>query len=339
MQIGRRSTLALAAAAAAFGPGRARAAGKITLGMLHTLSPAPLYLAQERGYFRDAGVEVTFRFFQAAQPISAAAVAGDIDVGLTALTGGFFNLAGKGELKVFGGALHEQKGYDLTAVLVSKKAYDAGLTSLDKLGGHSFGITQYGSSFHYMIGRLAESEKFDLKSVTLRPLQGVPNMVAAVRSGQVDATMAIASMARPAEASGDARIIGWVGDHLGYQITALFATGKVIAERPGDLKAFCAGYQKGIADYRTAFLDLDAQGHPVYSARTDAAIADISKYVFTGDPKAAEKIKAGIGWYDVGGALDVADVRAQLAWFEAQGMVKGHIDPADIIDTGFLPTR
>ncbi|HTN11560.1 MAG TPA: ABC transporter substrate-binding protein, partial [Acetobacteraceae bacterium] len=183
----------MAGASVALGARPARAIGKITLGMLHTLSPAPFYLAQQRGYFRDAGVEVTFRYFQAAQPISAAAVAGDIDVGVTALTGGFFALAGKGELKVIGGALHEQKGYHLTAVLVSKQAYDAGLTSLKNLAGHSFGITQYGSSFHYMVGRLAEIEGFDLKSLTLRPLQGIANMVAAVRSGQIDATMAIAS--------------------------------------------------------------------------------------------------------------------------------------------------
>ncbi len=93
-----------------------------------------------------------FRFFESAQPIAAAAVAGDIDVGVTALTGGFFSLAEKAGLRVIGGALHEQKGFDLTAVLVSKKAYAAGLTSLDKLGGHSFGITQFGSSFHYMLG-------------------------------------------------------------------------------------------------------------------------------------------------------------------------------------------
>src|SRR5262249_40408991 len=160
---------------------------------------------------KENGLNVQFVFFDAAQPIAAAAVAGDIDVGVTALTGGFFSLASKGALKVIGGALHEQKGFHLTAVLASKQAFAAGLTSMDKLGGHSFGIPQYGSSFHYMIGRLAELQKFDLKSVTLRPLQDVTNMLAAVKTGQVDATMAIASQALPLDASGDAKIIGWVG--------------------------------------------------------------------------------------------------------------------------------
>ena len=333
----RRTLLAAMAATAVAAP--ARAGAPIRLGVLRTVSPAPFYIAHSRGLFAAQGVEVEFKFFQAAQPIAAAAVAGDIDVGVTALTGGFFALAGKGELQVIGGGLHETKGFDLTAVLVSRQAYDAGLTSLDKLPGHSFGITQFGSSFHYMLGQLAVARKFDIKSVTVRPVQQVPNMVAAVRSGQVDATMAIASMARPLEAAGEAKIIGWVGDHVPYQITALFATAPMIATRADDLQKFCRAYQAGVAAYRAAFLRFDAAGKPIYDGATDAAIADITKYVFTGDPAAASKIKAGIGWYDVGGALDVADVKAQLAWFAAEGLVKGPIDPDGIIDTRFLPTR
>ena len=335
MRLPRRTLLAGLAALPAL---PARAADTLRLGLLKTLSPAPFYLAQAHGLFAADGVDVEFRFFQAAQPIAAAAVAGDIDVGVTALTGGFFALAGKGTLKVIGGALHEQKGFDLTAILVSRQAYAAGLTSLDKLAGHSFGITQYGSSFHYMLGRLAEESGFDLKTVALRPLQDIGNMIAAVRSGAVDATMAIASQARPLDAAGEAHIIGWVGDHVPYQITALFAPRATLEHKADALHRFCRGYQKGVAEYRAAFLTF-AGGQPVYGAPTDAAIAAISSYVFTGDPQAAAKIKAGIGWYDDGGALDVGDVRAQLAWFQAQGMVKGPIDPADIIDTSFLPTR
>ena len=329
MKVARRGLLGLAAAAAAR---PARAAEPIRLGLLKTLSPAPFYIAKEQGHFAQQGVDVEFRFFQAAQPIAAAAVAGDIDVGVTALTGGFFSLAGKGALKVIGGALHEQKGVDLTAILVSRQAYAAGLTSIDKLAGRSFAITQYGSSFHYMIGQLSARAGFDLKSVTLRPLQDIANMLAAVRTGQVDATMAIASQAKPAAASGDVHIIGWVGDHVPYQITALFTTRAMIASRADVLRRFCAGYRQGVADYREAFLATPQAG-------TDAAIAAITKYVFTGDPAAADKIKAGIGWYDEGAALDVADVKSQLAWFQAQDMVKGPIDPSEIIDTGFMPTR
>jgi NitT/TauT family transport system substrate-binding protein len=318
---------------------QACAADAVRLGMLRTLSPAPFYMARERGYFRDEGLEVTFRFFESAQPIAAAAVSNDIDIGVTALTGGFFNLAEKGILKVIGGGLHEEKGYEGSAILVSNKAFDAGLTSVDKLGGHSFAITQYGSSFDYLIGRLAENSGFDLKSVQLRVVQQVPNMIAAVSSGQVDATIGIASQAKPLAAGGQAHIIGWIGDLVPYQLTALFTTGRMIQQNAPVVRHFCAAYQRGVADYREAFLRRDASGQPVVDAKTDAAIANITVYVFTGDPDAREKILAGVGYYDAGAALDVADVKEQLRAFKARDLVKGDADPDSLIDTRFLPVR
>ena len=316
-----------------------RAAAPLRLGLLHTLSPAPFYIAQERGYFARNGVDLTFRFFEAAQPIAAAAVAGDIDVGVTALTGGFFNLAATGTLKVIGGALHEQRGYDGSAILVSNQAFEAGLTSADRLGGHSFAITQYGSSFHYMLGRISQAKGFDMASMTLRPVQQVPNMVAAVQTGQVDATIAIASMAKPLAAAGQAHIVGWVGDIVPYQITALFTTASMIVRHAETLRGFARGYQQGVADYRDAFLRLDGQGRPIVDAKTDAMIPLLTKYVFTGDPAARGKILSGIGYYDAGGALDVADVIAQFRWFQQQGLVKAQVDPTTMIDTRFLPAR
>ncbi len=327
----RRALGSLAGAAALAATIRpARAATKLRIGLLHTLSPAPLYLAMERGYFAAEGLEAEFRFFEAAQPIAAAAVAGDIDIGITALTGGFFALAGRGALKVIAGGLHEQKGYEGSAVLASPKAYEAGLTGIDKLGGRSFAITQFGSSFHYMLGRLAETAHFDLKSVTLRPVQEIGNMVAAVRSNQVDATIAIASMAKPLEAAGAAKIIGWVGDLVPYQITAVFAASRIISGRAQDVGAFARAYQRGVAEFRAAFL----LPNPV---ETDRAIADIKKYVFTGDPDGARKIRGGVGWYDEGAGLDVADVTTQIRWFTEQGLVKVAVDPAEVIDTRFIP--
>jgi NitT/TauT family transport system substrate-binding protein len=317
----------------------ARAEEPLRLGLLHTLSPAPFYIAQERGYFRDEGLDVTFRFFQAAQPIAAAAVAGDIDVGVTALTGGFFNLAEKGTLKVIGGGLHEEKGYEGAAIVVSNKAFDGGLTSLDKLAGHSFAITQYGSSFHYMVGQIAEARGFDVKSVTLRPVQQISNMVAAVATGQVDAAIAVASMAKPLAEAKQAHIIAWVGDVVPYQLTAVFTTPAMIAGKPDVLKHFAAAYQRGVADYRQAFLRLDAAGHPIVDASTDAVIPLLTKYVFTGDPDSRRKVLEGVGYYDAGGALDVKDVLEQVRWFRQQGLVKGDADPELMLDTRFLPTR
>ena len=84
----RPAALLCFAAALLWAAAPARAAAVLRIGLPHTLSLAPLYIAMERCFFRDAGLDASFWFFEAAQPIAAAAVSGDIDVGITAPTGG-----------------------------------------------------------------------------------------------------------------------------------------------------------------------------------------------------------------------------------------------------------
>ena len=299
MHLGRRSCLALIAAAAA--ARRASAAEPIRLGLLHTLSPAPLYIAQERGYFRDAGCDVNFVFFDAAQPIAAAAVAGDIDVGITALTGGFFALAGKGELKVIGGGLHEQKGYEGTQVLVSKKAYRrrpdlARQTPRPQLRDHAIWLLV---PLHARTHRAGGG--FDVKSVTLRPVQQVTNMLAAVRSGQVDATMAIASRRRRRLAATRRG-----KDHRQCRRRRAVSAHGAVHDGQDDHVAAgrCMRSPRRINAaspiIATASCDFRRRANRSTTRKPTRVIPLIEKYVFTGDPKAADKIKDGVGWYDEG---------------------------------------
>jgi NitT/TauT family transport system substrate-binding protein len=124
-----------------------------------------------------------------------------------------------------------------------------------------------------------------------------------------------------------------------YQITALFTTERLIQQNEAVLRRFAKAYQRGVDDYREAFLRRGADGRPIVDARTDAAIANITVYIFTGDPGAREKILSGVGYYDKGAALDVADVKEQLRAFKARDLVKGDADPDSFIDTRFLPVR
>ena len=113
-------------------------------------------------------------------------VSGDVDFGVTAFTGGFFNLAGKGALKIIAAQAKEAKGYEGNLVLASKGAAEKGFTDISQFAGKTLGISQVGSSFHYQIGQLARIKGFDLAKVDMKPLQSLPNMMAALKSSQVD---------------------------------------------------------------------------------------------------------------------------------------------------------
>src|ERR1700693_1141027 len=98
-----------------FAAGAPRATEQVRSGVLKLSSAAPLFLAKDRGYFEQEGIDADLKFFDAAVPIAVAAVSGDIDVGFTGFTGAFYNLAGKGGIKVIAGTAREAPGFQNTA--------------------------------------------------------------------------------------------------------------------------------------------------------------------------------------------------------------------------------
>ncbi len=308
----------------------AYAGEKVTVAALTFVSSSPLFIAQEKGYFADQGLDVELTFFRAAQPVAVAIASQDADFGVTAFTAGFFNLAGKGALKVIGAQLHEVKGFPGSAILASNAAYKAGLTSVDQLPGHSFAMSQVGSSFHYMIGRVAEGAGFDLERMTLKPLQSVGNMISALKSGQVDSMIIVPHIAKPLEKAGVAKIIGWVADYAPYQVGGLFTSTKNVTTHRGVVEKFVKAYQKGIADYRAAFIEGDRNQEEILGL--------IHKYVYRDQPasKALGKIHSGAMYIEKDGRLDVADVYRQISWYQKRGLVDATADPSMIIDTSFI---
>jgi NitT/TauT family transport system substrate-binding protein len=307
-------------------------AEKAAIGVLKLASSGPIFIAQEKGYFAAEGLESELKFFEAAQPVSVAVVSGDIDVGVTGLTAGFYNLAGKGALKIVAAQSREEKGYPLIAYLAGTKAYEGGLRTLADLPGHSVGITQVGSTFHYSLGRLAADRHFDLAALKLVPLQSIPNMVSALKGGQVDAALIPATAALPMVQRGDAKLLGWVGDETPWQLGAIFTSPRAIAERRPMVEKVIRAYVKAAHEFHDAFLKKDDSGKVVEGAAAPALLATIAKY--TGQN--AEQIRSGIPYVDPDGRLLVRDIYNQVAWYQGQGLVDKSVDAKSILDLSFV---
>jgi NitT/TauT family transport system substrate-binding protein len=322
------------AALAALGatlPSPAVAADKVTVAALRFVSSGPLFIAQGRGYFAAEGLDVEFKFFDAAQPVAVAIASGDADFGATGYTAGLFNIAGKGVLKVVAAQFSEVKGFESNALVASSKAYAAGLTTPAGLKGKSFALTQTGSTFHYMVGGIATASGFDIDAIELKPLQSVGNMVGALKSSQVDAAIIPSFIARPLDASGDAKIIGWVGDLAPYQGGALFTSTRNLDMRRALVERFVRAYQKGVADYRAFFIEKTASGDEVPGL--------IHKYVYADEPAASAygKIRNGALFINKDARLDGADIARQVEWYKARGLVDKTVETAKFVDTTLIP--
>ncbi len=315
----------------------ALSADKLIVGALRFTSHSAGFIALERGYFTQEGLNVEFRFFQAAAPTATAVTSGDVDFAIAGITGGFFNNAGKGALKAIGGVLHERKGVDGMALMASKKAFEAGLTKPEHLKGKSLAMTQFGSTFHYMGGVTAEKFGFSIKDIRIRPLQKVGAMIGAFKSGQVDAMFMVPHIAKPLARAGAGKIVGWLRDwHPDYQITALITSTRNIKEKPDLVRKFLRAYARGIADFNRVMLDQKKD-----PAATEAMVKTIHKYVYTSRPyaKAARSIKAGAMYLNPSLSLDVKSVKHQLEWNQSQGFVKKDITMDQVVDTSFVNTN
>jgi NitT/TauT family transport system substrate-binding protein len=331
----RRQTLATLGAATAVGLATPALAQnkKIVVGALRFTSHAGSFVAYERGYFNAEGLDVELRFFQAAQPMAVAIASGDVDYAVTAISGGLVSLAQKGAIKVIGGALQEEPGIDGQKFLVSDAAYQAGITSPAMLDGKSFGITQAGSSFHYMGAKMAEAEGI---SLNYKPLQKVGAIIGALKSGQIDAWSIVPHIAKPLAGSGAVHIIGDVASYLpDYQVTTVFTSAKNASDEQALTKGFLGGFSKGVADYNSAMIAKDG-GEDGVNQMVDL----IHKYVYTDRPveKAAPSIINGTMRLNEGAALNVASVADQLAWFQSEGLVDADIMLDQLVDTSYVKT-
>lgn len=335
IRINRRQALAgmgAAGLATAFGV-PARAATR-NLAVLHLASHAPSYIAFERGYFKDAGLDIELKFFEAAQPMAVAIASGDADFGVTAMSGGLVSLAEKNAVKVIGGALIDQKGAPGHIILASNKAYEAGLTDPSKLAGKTFGITTAGSSFHFMAHKIAQANNLKLADLELRPLQKLGAVIGALSTGQIDAWVIQPNIAKKLLNDGAAKQIGLFSDYApDYQVTTAFTSTKNATSERALTESFVKAYSRAVSDYNAAFVDKTASDE-----QRDEIAKIVHKYVESDSPfeVARQNLIDGAMRVNEGLAMATASVTEQLEWFKSEGMVKDTITAEQLLDTSYV---
>lgn len=304
---------------------------KLKVGVLRFSSSGPVFIAKDEGYFRDAGLDVEIVYFQAAPTVAAAAASGEITFGVTALTAAAYNLADAGKLTILAGQAQEKSGHPGNLVLVNRKAFEGGIDAIKKIFAEPFGLTQLGSPSHYQAARLAQSQEIAEDDLHIRAFQNLPNLVAALKSGQVTWAIIAPPIATDLIDAGAVVSLGPYSDYGSFQFGALFTSSALLADGPNVVRGFVDAYQKGLEDYSAIVLEPKSPGTPK-AART------VGRYVYPElDPEtAAGKIMASALYVDPTGRLDVEDIARQLEWYKANGLLK-HVPPTDhIIDMRYL---
>jgi NitT/TauT family transport system substrate-binding protein len=154
--------------------------------------------------------------------------------------------------------------------------------------------------------------------------------MSAVVGGRVDATAPPTSSAAHAIQQGSVKLMGYIGDETPFQFGTIFTATKTANERHDTVERFLRAYRKAARLYHDAFTGPDGQ-------RRDGKDAPEILALLAKDlDLSLEDVRLGISYVDPEARLDVVDLRRQIEWFKAQGMVKPGVDAGAVIDGRYI---
>ena len=301
---------------------------KVSVGILKLTSSAPIFIGLEKGFFKEQGIEIEPQWFDAAHPIAVATASNKVQVGATGITASLFNMVAGGQnLSIVADKGREQKGYSSSAVLMRTDLWEGGAKKIEDLKGKRVGITQTGSTFHYMLGRLLETKGLKLSDVEIVPLGKLSAVMAALQGKQVDAAILNEPNITKMEKAGHGRVVVQVGDAMDYQTSAIFFAPDFVKNKDAAVR-FLAAYIKATRYYYDAVLK-QKDGKPAPGANYEEVVGIVAK--FTGAPVA--DIKAGLPYMDRDGKLLATDIQTQIDWYFNHKMIEKQLNSSQVMDT------
>jgi NitT/TauT family transport system substrate-binding protein len=325
-----RSLLLSAVAVFAVGPQVAFADDAVKIGVVKNSVYGLFFVAESRGYFTEQKLDAQLVYFDSALLMGPAVASGSIDFAAGNATAAIYNLGGQGALRIIAGFAEDAPGFQLFAFAASNRAYQNGLKSFAALQGHSVAIATLGAAAAYIISLVEVKYHLDPATVRELPLQSNSNMISAVTGGTADSFLGPATPIFPVAQRGDAKLIGFSGDEVRWQLGTVYTATKTADGRHDVVDRFLRAYRQGIHDYDDAFVD--ANGARRDSADAAAILAILSKHL----DLAPGEIKPALGYVNAEGRLDVKDILRQIDWYKSQGMIKPDIAAEKTIDKRYV---
>jgi len=309
----------------------AQAADKVNVAVLNAAGDVGLFIAQERGYFRQEGLDVTLTHIDAAAKMIPLLGTGDLDVGGGATTAGLYNAAErKIDVRVVASRARTAPGFGYQALVVRKDLVDGGkYKSYADLKGLKFAFASPGST---PLSSLNEV----LKKANLKPADmsvtylNFAAQVAALQNGAIDGTIMIEPYLSQVVGQGTAvNITPTEAYYPSAEVSLLLYGDKFIKERPQVATRFMKAFLRGARDFKDA---IDA------GRWKSSPVADDVIRIFARGVNMPEAVIRGMTpqFADADGEINVESLRMDLAYFKESGDVTSKTITADmIVDLNF----
>lgn len=216
--------------------GETQETSKLTLGVMGSIDSIPMVIAKDKGYFKEAGLEVDLQIFKAAKDRDAALQAGELD-GVLADQVAISIYQNSGiDMKITG----TTSGY---FTLVAGK--DSGIQSASDLVGKKVGMSQR-TMMDYLVDYIEEENGLDKEAMEKVAIPAMPARLEALNNNQIDAAILPAPFSDSAIASGAKEIVKIYNKDIMLSTTAF--SQKTLDENKDAVQKFYDALDKAI-DY------------------------------------------------------------------------------------------
>ena len=238
------ATLILAASQATSNHTAAAETLRVGKSVPEAFSFVPLDVGMRTGIFSKHGIEIESSALGGGARLQQAMAADGIDLGLG--SGPEMASIEKGSPVK---AVAAMAGPPLLLALVVRP--DSGINTVDDLKGKKIGVTSTNSLTAWLVNELGRQKGWGHDGIAATALGATPGLIAAMKTKQIDGLVAdIATLLRLEEA-GDGKILLRFGNLVkDFHIHVIFATNRLIAARPGAIRAFLKGWFESIAFMR-----------------------------------------------------------------------------------------
>lgn len=259
MTLSRRQVLVGGLAAAQIAATRtARAADTIPIryASVGGTTDAGLYIAEDYGFFKDAGIAFTYRRLESAAALLAAVATDQIDVAGVSLTPGLFTSIQQGiNIRVVGDKQSMLPHFAATQFVArSALVADSTAKTLDNLRGRTVSVSGRTSASYFLLGSLLKKygmSTSDVKIVELAYASTLPALTNGAIDGAVELEPYLSNILRTSAVKGVSDFIEALPPRA--SIVPIVYSEKLVANRKAG-EAFMVAYMKAVRVYNDAFL-------------------------------------------------------------------------------------
>lgn len=296
-------------------------ATQVTMGYTPASIFAPVFVAREKGYFAEQGLDVDLQPLAGGADMIVLTATGEFDVSIAGTGPAFWNGAHQGLPITIIAPGHAEGSPVATPLMISRAACESGeITSVADLAGQRVSVNARGATEYWLAQALGTAD-LSLDDIDLQTLP-FPDAVTALQSGALAGAMIGEPLATRAEQEGIAVRLATDFPVQDIQPTMIFGNDQFLQENPAAAAGLVTGYLKAARDLTANFND-------------PLNLAIIEQYTNVPAGLVASSVKPV---YATDGTIDLDSLATLQTFFRERGQLDydEDLDPATLVNDQYV---